>query len=312
MYQFDEEMIIEDELLRDGLQNEKRIFSLDEKLDIVERLVTAGVRRIQIGSFVHPKWVPQMAETDELCKRLPTHEGVTFTGLVLNQTGLLRAIDAGLEHLSISISASKTHSLKNANKSPQQALKDILPAIERASKAGIVVRGGIQSALGCGFEGQIQPQIVRQIAVHMVEAGAKELNLADTAGLANPTSTFEMCRLISEAVGDDVKLSLHLHDTRGMALANALAGLQAGVRIFDAAVAGVGGCPFVPNATGNVATEDLAYMGEQMGLTTHIDITKLRELYFLLEKLLGRALPGRMCKVPTPLEYLQKGHAHVA
>jgi hydroxymethylglutaryl-CoA lyase len=246
-----EEVLIEDEALRDGLQIEKRIFSVDEKLALISAIADAGVRRIQVGSFVHPKWVPQMANTDELFSRLPPREGVTYSALVLNRTGLDRAVKTGVKHLLISVSASETHSRKNANKSVAEALADIKPTIEEALAAGIAVRAGIQSVLGCGYEGRIPLDRVLSIARQYGEIGVQEINIADTAGLANPRQVFEAVNAIRDAVPIGTKLSLHLHDTRGLGLANLYAGLLAGVATFDAAVGGLGGCPFIPAATGD-------------------------------------------------------------
>lgn len=298
--QFSGDILIEDEFLRDGLQNEARIFTLAEKLEFLAALEAAGLRRIQVGSFVHPKWVPQMADTDALCEAMPRNAGVTYTALVLNSAGLDRALAVGLGHLSISISASETHSRKNTNRSVDEGRAAITPVIERALSKGVTVRAGIQSALGCGFEGRIDPARVIAIAREFAAIGVQEINIADTAGLANPVQVYDLCRKLQDAIGPDVALSLHLHDTRGLGLANMLAGLQADVRIFDAALGGLGGCPFVPQATGNVATEDLAFACDQMGLATGIDWQKLRGPVARAEALLGRALPARQSHVPSP------------
>jgi hydroxymethylglutaryl-CoA lyase len=288
------EVLIEDEALRDGLQNEKREFSVDEKLALISAIAKAGVRRIQIGSFVHPKWVPQMANTDELFSRLPPREGVTYSALVLNRAGLDRAVKAGVKHLSISVSASETHSRKNANKSVSEALADIKPTIEQALAAGIAVRAGIQSALGCGYEGRIPLDRVLSIASQYGEIGVHEINVADTAGLANPRLVFEAVNAIGDVVPAGTKLSLHLHDTRGLGLANMYAGLLAGVTTFDAAVGGLGGCPFIPAATGNISTEDAVFALQEMGVETGIEWTKLCKVTKAIEQMLGRRLPSRM------------------
>lgn len=286
-------VLIEDEALRDGLQNETRVFSVAEKLELVAAIAAAGVRRIQVGSFVHPKWAPQMANTDELFAALPALPGVVYSGLVLNRAGLDRALKVGVKHLSISVSASETHSRKNANKSTDEALADILPTIERALSEGVAVRAGVQSALGCGFEGAIDPAKVLKIARAFHAAGAREINVADTAGLADPALVDRVVRLLSQAL-PDVTLSLHLHDTRGLGLANMLAGLNAGVTVFDAAVGGLGGCPFIPKATGNIATEDAVFLCNRMGIATGIDFAKLRPVALRLADMLERKLPGRM------------------
>lgn len=298
MLEFSGDVLIEDEFLRDGLQNEKRPFTIDEKLEIVSALETAGVRRIQLGSFVHPKWVPQMTDTDALFEALTPKAGVTYSALVLNKAGLDRALAVGVQHLSISISASETHSRKNTNRSVAEARAAIAPVVEKALAEGITVRAGIQSALGCGFEGRIDPDHVIDIARFFADMGVHEINLADTAGLANPRQVFDLCTYLEDRIAPD--LSLHLHDTRGMGMANMVAGLRAGVRIFDAALGGLGGCPFIPKASGNIATEDAVFACTELGLTTGIDWKALRPAIARTEALLERRLPGRMGHVAPP------------
>ncbi|WP_162916807.1 hydroxymethylglutaryl-CoA lyase [Cohaesibacter haloalkalitolerans] len=300
MFAFDGSVLIEDEFLRDGLQNEKRLFSVEEKLAFLTDLEAAGVRRIQVGSFVHPKWVPQMANTDELFTRLEPRDGVTYTALVLNGAGLERALAVGVKHLSISVSASETHSQKNTNRSVDEGRAAIRPVIEKALSEGVMVRAGIQSALGCGFEGHIDPDRVCEIARDFAALGVQEINIADTAGLSNPQAVYALCKRLREEIADDVALSLHLHDTRGLGIANFVAGLQAGVRIFDAAVGGLGGCPFVPKATGNIATEDVAFACTEMGIETGIDWQMLKAPVERAEAILERTLPGRMAHMPPP------------
>lgn len=294
------EILIEDEFLRDGLQNEARVFSLAEKLTFLAAIEAAGLRRIQVGSFVHPDRVPQMAETDALCRRITPKPGVTYTALVLNRAGLDRALAVGLRHLSISVSASDSHSRRNANRGADDALRSILPVIEAALCEGVTVRAGIQCALGCPFDGRIPPELVANIAREFARLGVHELNIADTAGLANPRQVSALCHRLAEEIGPRMRLSLHLHDTRGLGLANMVAGIDAGVRIFDAAMGGLGGCPFVPGATGNIATEDAAYACGEMGLETGIDWQALRAPVAKVEALLSRALPARTSHVPPP------------
>ncbi|RYH07944.1 hydroxymethylglutaryl-CoA lyase [Tropicimonas sp. IMCC6043] len=300
MFDFHGDVLIEDEFLRDGLQNESRLFSIDEKLGFLAALEAAGLRRIQVGSFVHPKRVPQMADTDALFERIEPQPGIVYTALVLNRAGLERALAVGVKHLSISVSASETHSRKNTNKSVDEARAAIVPTIETALGAGVAVRAGIQSALGCGFEGRVDPGTVVAIARSFSALGVSEINIADTAGLANPRQVFDLCTRLRGEIDPAVQLSLHLHDTRGLGLANMVAGLQAGVRIFDAALGGLGGCPFVPGATGNIATEDAAFACEQMGLDTGIDWQALRAPVAAAEALLERTLPARTSHVPPP------------
>ncbi len=285
---------IEDEFLRDGLQNEDRIFSVEEKLGYVRALEAAGVRRIQVGSFVHPKRVPQMANTDDVFRSLPRAEGVTYTALILNDKGRERAIACGVSHLSMSMSASESHNRKNANCTREEARDRVRDMVVRSKENGITIRAGIQSAFGCAYDGAIDPAFVLGVVKMYAELGVDEINLADSVGLANPRAVFELTAAAREIAGDGIAISLHLHDTRALGLANMVAGLQAGATIFDAALGGLGGCPFIPNATGNVATEDVVFALEEMGVRTGIDWRALAAQVPELEAKVGRTLPGRM------------------
>ena len=286
--------IVEDEFLRDGLQNEARVFSVEEKLAYVKALESAGVRRIQVGSFVHPKRVPQMADTDEVFRRLPRSEGVTYTALILNDKGLERALACGVGHLSMSMSASETHNRKNANCTREEARGRVRDMVSHSKESGIRVRAGIQSAFGCAYDGAIDPAFVLDVVAMYAELDVDEINLADSVGLANPRAVFDLTAGARKITGDRIAISLHLHDTRGLALANTVAGLQAGATIFDAALGGLGGCPFIPNATGNVSTEDLVFALSEIGIDTGIDWRALAALVPELETKVGKTLPSRM------------------
>lgn len=289
---------IEDECLRDGLQSEKTMLSVDEKIAFIKGMEACGVRRIQVGSFVHPKWVPQMANTDEVLKNLPRNPDVLYTALVLNEKGLERAAACNVNHLSISVSASETHSKKNINKTVAEAKKDIEGIINTARRAGIRVRAGIQSAFGCAYEGAISPDVVCDIAQLYDGLGVEEINLADSAGLGNPKLIYELTMRVKKVVSKPA-ISLHLHDTRGLGMANMVAGLQAGVTIYDACLGGLGGCPFIPGAAGNIATEDVAYAMAEMKVETGIDWKGLASLALEMEKKLGRTLPSVMAHLPA-------------
>lgn len=291
-------VVIEDESLRDGLQIEKTQLTTAEKIFFIDAMVKSGVRRIQVGSFVHPKWVPQMANTDELFNELDRKPGVLYTALVLNQRGLERAVKCGVTHLSMSISASETHSRKNTNRTIAESLVEARAMISDAVAAGITVRAGIQSALGCGFEGRIDPEVVCDIARVYDGLGVAEINIADSAGRSNPRAVREVVGKVRAAVSDRVALSLHLHDTRGLGIANLMAGMQAGVTLFDAALAGLGGCPFIPGAAGNIATEDVAFALAEMGIETGIDWGALCDVAIAMEEKLGKRLPGRLMHLP--------------
>ncbi len=286
----------EDQTLRDGLQSETRRFSLSEKKHLIGRLANAGLKRIQVGSFVHPRRVPQMADTDELVRSLEPPEGVVFSGLVLNAHGLERALACGLSDVALSASVSDSHSRRNANQSAAAAVDAVAGLIREAVQAGMAVRGGLQCVFGCVYEGAIDPDRVLAAAEKLAAAGARAINLADTTGMAHPRQVADMCaRLFREL--PDIGLILHLHDTRGLGLANMLAGYEAGVRSFDVCTGGLGGCPFVRGAAGNVPTEDAAHAFEAMGVPTGIDLAALVKVVDDLERLLERRLPGRMAAV---------------
>jgi len=290
------ELLIEDEALRDGLQMESEIFSLDEKLELYRLLESSGIRRIQVGSFVHPKVVPQMADTDELIKAIGKTSGTLLTALILNEKGLERALDSGVSHLSMSVSASDTHSKKNAGKPAHEALDSMTQLITRAVREGVSVRAGLQCSFGCVYEGTIDPDTIIRGITRMTETGASEVNLADTAGMASPYSVRDLVKRVGDEL-PEILISLHLHDTTGQGLANMFAGYEAGVRIFDTAAGGLGGCPFVKGAAGNVPTEDAVNMFESMGVATGIELDALCKAVDFLETRLGRALPGRMSRI---------------
>lgn len=288
-------VLLEDETLRDGLQVEKRIFSLEEKLTLYKQLEKAGVKRIQVGSFVHPKLVPQMADTAEFIQAIKEQSSGTalLSGLILNGKGLERAVEAGLEHLSMSVSVSDSHSRKNARKPADEALASMVELVRETAASGVKVRSGLQCSFGCVYEGEIDPQKVVDAAVQFAEAGASEINLADTTGMANPDKVNNVIKLVKAKL-PDIDLSLHVHDTRGLGLLNMFVGYQAGVRTFDVCAGGLGGCPFVKGAAGNVATEDAVNMFSALGIDTGIEVEGVCAAVDGLERLLERRLPGKM------------------
>ena len=290
-------VILEDESLRDGLQFEQKILTLEEKLSLYRLLAAAGVKRLQVGSFVHPKVVPQMADTAEFIQNVRDETpGVLITALVLNDKGLERALKCGLGHLSMSSSASNSHSLKNVKRPAAEAFATLLDLIRQAVGSGLEVRAGIQCAFGCVYEGAVAEDRVIEMAVRLAETGANELNLADTTGMANP---LQVRRLVAKtrAAIPQFPISVHLHDTRGLGLANMLAAYEEGVNIFDVSAGGLGGCPFVKGASGNVAAEDAVNLFEQIGVATGIDLKALCKVVDRYEEILGRRLPGRMNRV---------------
>ena len=291
-----DKIVLEDEALRDGLQMESRIFSLEEKLQLFNLLKKAGVPRIQVGSFVHPKIVLQMADTDELIRTIGAEKATVVSALILNARGLERALACGVQHVSMSVSVSDTHSRKNARVPAAEALASMTALIREALTAGLKVRAGLQCVFGCVYEGHIAEDAVMAAGREMVAAGATEINLADTTGMATPLSIRQMVGRFKKEF-PDVVVSLHLHDTRGLGLANMFSGYECGVRSFDVCAGGLGGCPFVKGAAGNVANEDAVNMFAAMGLQTGIDLMGICAATAFLEKALERRLPGRMKRV---------------
>jgi hydroxymethylglutaryl-CoA lyase len=278
---------------RDGFKFEKQVISTDLKSEIICSLVKAGLKHIQVASFVSPSRMPQMADAEEVVSRLPESPGVIFSGLVLNPKGLQRALRAGLKHVEISISASDTHSRKNAGLSFDQAVSRMKEMIRLARTENMGVRAGIQCAFGCVYEGDISPErilsLVRYYAAHEVDSIA----LADTTGMANPMSVKRLLQTLMPECGE-IPLVLHLHDTRGLGLANLMAALECGVVQFDAAMAGMGGCPFVRGAAGNIATEDTVHLMDSMGIRTGVDIAGVSKCSYRLEDYLAKQFPGKM------------------
>ena len=287
---------LEDTTLRDGLQSEEIELTVEEKALLFGMLVDAGVRRIQVGSFVHPGIVPQMAGVEELIRQVNPPPEVRLSALILNGRGLDRALKCGLKHINLSVSASDTHSRKNVNRSFDEAQAEMIALTGHAVSQGMAVQAGVQCAFGCVYEGAIPEERVLSTLQYLSESGAGELYLADTTGMAHPRQITGMVEQATHLLPGK-PLSLHLHDMRGLGLANIIAGYEAGVRAFDAAVGGLGGCPFVKGAAGNVPTEDAVNLFARMGVDTGIRLSELCRIVDWLESRLGRRLPGRMCRV---------------
>ena len=278
---------------RDGLQNEKEPISVADKVRLVDDLSAAGLSYIEVGSFVSPKWVPQMAGSAEVFAQIQRKAGVTYAALTPNMKGLEAAIEAGVKEVAVFGAASEAFSQKNINCSIAESLARFAPLMEAAREQDIRVRGYVSCVLGCPFDGEIKPKAVADLAVTLWELGCYEISLGDTIGVGTPLKAREMLR----AVGAELpvaNLAMHFHDTYGQALANLYAGMEEGVRVIDAAAGGLGGCPYAPGATGNVATEDVAYMLEGMGVTTGIDMDKLLATTNEVATLLGRPPVGRV------------------
>jgi hydroxymethylglutaryl-CoA lyase len=289
-------VIVEEQGLRDGFQTEKIVVPTERKLQIIDALVDAGLKRIQVCSFVHPKYIPQMADAEAICAGLKRKSGVIYSGLVLNQKGVERAVDAGLDHVAVSISASDTHSQKNTRMSLEEAQSRYAEMVRKAKDAGLTVRGGLQCVFGCRYEGAIDEEAVIDMVKRHLDLNIDELALADSTGMAHPRAIQELMSRVMELTGDKPVI-LHLHDTEGKGLANVFAALEVGVRYFDTAFAGMGGCPFIKGATGNIATEDLVCMLHQMGMETGIDVRKVAAISASMEGLFSKQFPGNMHRV---------------
>ncbi|MDN4524206.1 hydroxymethylglutaryl-CoA lyase [Fictibacillus fluitans] len=284
---------------RDGLQNESKLLSAETKLDLIERLISAGLRNIECVSFVNPKVVPQMADAEEIVSRLPKREDVRYGGLVLSESGLKRALKTDIDALHVVTTSSDSFNLKNARRTVEQAVAELVPVIKEGRSAGKVVSGVLGTAFGCPFEGEVPLKNVLGIAEKFLKAGCTEITLADTTGMANPAQVREVVSRFYEAFGHDLSLGLHFHNTRGLGLANILAGYQSGVKRFDSSIAGLGGCPFAPKAVGNVCTEDMVNMFHEMGIETRTDLQQLIEAAQWMENVMERPLAGMLMKAGT-------------
>ncbi|HCU89493.1 MAG TPA: hydroxymethylglutaryl-CoA lyase [Gammaproteobacteria bacterium] len=280
---------------RDGLQSQSALLDIDTKLEFIDCLIDAGVRRIEAASFVNPKRVPQMADVDELVSRLQKRKGVQYIGLVLNRRGFDRAMRSGIDQINCTTVASETFCQRNQGSSVGAMFGTIAEIVREAQAAKQFVGVTIAASFGCPFEGEISPHRVAKMARQFADLGVDEIALADTIGVAVPTDVSRLLDLVLPEV-EKIPLRVHFHNTRSNGVANAYAAIQAGIRIVDASCGGVGGCPFAPGATGNVATEDILYMLDRMGVETGISIEKVIETAKWLEGPLGAPVPAMVSR----------------
>ncbi|MCA9949899.1 MAG: hydroxymethylglutaryl-CoA lyase [Anaerolineales bacterium] len=278
---------------RDGIQTQKIIIPVDKKIAMIQGLIDAGLKNIQVTSFVHPRVVPQLADAEEVCARLPKADDVNFSALVLNMRGLERAHAAGIKHVDMGVPASETLSRKNANSSIEEGMQRMEAMIKQAHEWDMTVRAGVQTAFGCVYEGNIDRGWVVSLSKRFLKMEIDELSLADSSGMGNPQQIRRTIQELLPLVGD-MPIALHLHDTRGMGLANLLSALKSGVTRFDTSFGGLGGCPFIEGAKGNIATEDTAYMLHEMGLETGVDIGKVTAVSKQIGAFLGVELPSKI------------------
>ena len=277
---------------RDGLQNESRMVPTDDKVKLIDALSETGLRAIEITSFVNPKWIPQLADGGEVSRRIVRKPGMIYSALVPNRQGLDAAIASGMKEVAVFMSASETHNKKNINKTIAQTLAAFRETVPPALAAGLRVRAYVSTVYGCPYEGAVDPAKAVELARALKALGCYQISLGDTIGVANPRQVRDvLSRVLAEIPQPEV--AVHFHDTRGTALANILVSVEMGITTVDAALGGLGGCPYAPGASGNVATEDVVYMLEGMGVRTGVDLDRLVDCARLASTLVGHEVPSK-------------------
>ncbi|MDH2236874.1 hydroxymethylglutaryl-CoA lyase [Pigmentiphaga sp. GD03639] len=279
---------------RDGLQIEPAFVATDDKVALVDALSDCGFARIEVTSFTSARAIPALADAEAVMQRIRRRPGVVYTCLVPNLRGMERALDSGADELNLVMSVSETHNQANLRMTREQSTAQLLAMLERAGQAGVPYNVSLSTTFGCPFEGDIAPSEVERLARLFAGAGAAGITLCDTTGMAYPTQVADLSASLAAALPASAPLTLHLHNTRGMALANALAAWQAGMRRFDAAVGGLGGCPYAPGASGNVSTEELVHMFDCMGVDTGVSLAPLMDIVATLPRLVAREVPSQL------------------
>jgi isopropylmalate/homocitrate/citramalate synthase len=277
---------------RDGLQNEKVTVPAEVKVDFITALADAGLRVIEAGAFVSPKWVPQMADTADVYRDIPKDPGVEFPVLVPNMRGLDRAIEAGVKSIAIFTAASETFNQRNINMTIDESFENYAPVAARARAEGIRVRGYVSTAFGCPYEGDVPPEKVLEVCARLLDLGCYEVSVGDTIGVGTPMQVQGVIGMLLQVIPAS-RLAMHFHDTRGTALVNTLSALEMGIATFDASAGGLGGCPYAPGASGNLATEDLVYMLNSMAIETGVDLNRLVQASTKIAPYLDHPLPGK-------------------
>ncbi|WP_408008521.1 hydroxymethylglutaryl-CoA lyase [Pseudalkalibacillus sp. A8] len=284
---------------RDGIQNEAKFVPTETKVELIEKLIASGIRYIEAASFVNPKVVPQMADAEELLTKLPVRDEVKYAGLILSRSGLERALKTDIGYLHVVTTTSDSFNLKNARRTVADATEELSKVVSDGVSDGRNVLGVLGTAFGCPYEGEVPVERVLSVAESFLKAGCTGITLADTTGMANPNQVSEVVSTFKSAFGEDLDFGLHFHNTRGLGLANVLAGYNAGVKRFDSSIAGLGGCPFAPKAVGNVCTEDMVNMFHGMGVATGTDLEQLVETAKWMEQNMDRSLDGMLMKAGT-------------
>ena len=278
---------------RDGFQSEKKTIDTQDKILLIDDLVDAGFKRIEFSSFVSPKAIPQLADADQVIKQVKRKSDVTMTALVPNLRGAIRAVESKIDEIVVFLSASESHNKKNLNRTINESLIGLEEVIKLAQDSNIPVHGDISTAFGCPFEGEISVKKIVEITKEYKKLGFKGVTLGDTTGMATPPVVIKTIREIKENI-PDFEITLHFHNTRGVGLANVLVGLNEGITHYESCFGGIGGCPFAPDATGNICTEDLVYLLHEMNIQTGIDLNKLIQVAQKAETILGYTLPGQV------------------
>jgi hydroxymethylglutaryl-CoA lyase len=277
---------------RDGLQNEKAFIATEDKIALIDQLSESGLKHIEITSFVNPKWIPALSDAVSVAAGITRVPGVTYSALVPNLRGLERALEANIDEAAVFMSASETHNRKNINKTIGETFPVLRDLIREAISAGKVTRGYVSTVFGCPYEGAVEIDAVVRVSETLFEMGIEELSLGDTIGVANPSQVQKVLEVLLKRFPAE-KIAMHFHDTRGTALANILVSLEMGITIFDSSLGGLGGCPYAPGASGNVATDDLLYMLHGMGIHTGADLKKITFASQFIQEKIGRLLPSK-------------------
>jgi len=278
---------------RDGLQNEAETLSVEVRAEYVDRLTESGLPAIEVGSFVSPKAIPQLADTEEVFARIHRASGTRYPALVPNLKGLERAIEAGVREIAVFTAASETFNRHNINAGVDESIERFRPVVARAREEKIRVRAYVSTAFGCPYEGPVSPDAVREVVHKLLDLSVDEISIGDTIGVATPAGVYDVIEALYDSGVTRAVLALHFHDTRGTGLANVYAGLQCGIPTYDSSAGGLGGCPYAPGAAGNLATEDLIYLLQGLSIETGISLLKVVEASRFLAQALGRRPPGR-------------------
>jgi hydroxymethylglutaryl-CoA lyase len=278
---------------RDGLQNEEEALSVDVRVEYVDRLTEAGLPAIEVGSFVSPRAIPQLADTGEVFARIHRASGTRYPALVPNLVGLERAMAAGVREIAVFTAASETFNRHNINAGVDESIERFRPVVQRAREEKIRVRGYVSTAFGCPYEGPVSPDAVREVVHKLLDLPVDEISIGDTIGVATPAGVYDVVEALHDSGVTRGVLALHFHDTRGTGLANVYAGLECGITTYDSSSGGLGGCPYAPGAAGNLATEDLIYLLEGLSIETGVSLRKVVDASRFLAKALGRRPPGR-------------------